>query len=39
MLDLFGRIDAKTLLETELGRVDEQIVREQVGWEKTEKRG
>ncbi len=37
LLDLFGRVDAKTLLETELGRLDERIVREQVGWEKTRK--
>ena len=33
LLDLFGRVDAKTLLETERGRVMARIVREQVGGE------
>ena len=33
LLDMFGRIDAKTLLETERGRVMARIVREQVGGE------
>jgi hypothetical protein len=33
MLDLFGRIDAKSLLETERGRVIARIVSEQVGGE------
>ena len=31
LLDLFGRLDAKTLLETERGRVMARIMREQVG--------
>jgi Glycosyl hydrolase family 63 C-terminal domain len=30
LLDLFGRLDAKTVLETERGRVLERIIREQV---------
>jgi hypothetical protein len=33
---LFGRIDAKTVLETERGQVIAQVVREQVGGEKTD---
>ena len=33
LLDLFGRLDAKTLLETERGQVLARIVREQVGGE------
>lgn len=33
LLDLFGRIDAKTLLEAEKGKVHARIVREQVGGE------
>jgi hypothetical protein len=35
LIDIFGRIDAKTLLETELARVQARVVREQVGGEKT----
>ncbi len=35
LLDLFGRLDAKTLLETERGRVFARVVREQVGGEQT----
>ena len=35
LLDLFGRVDAKALLETELGRLGARIVREQVGGEST----
>ena len=35
LLDLFGRVDAKTLLETERGRVMARVVREQVGGEET----
>jgi hypothetical protein len=35
LLDLFGRLDAKTLLETERGRVLAKVVREQVGGETT----
>ena len=35
LLDLFGRIDAKTVLETETGRVLARIVSEQVGGERT----
>jgi hypothetical protein len=35
LLDLFGRIDAKTLLETERGRTEARLVREQVGGEPT----
>ena len=30
LLDLFGRVDAKTLLETERGQVIARLVREQV---------
>jgi Glycosyl hydrolase family 63 C-terminal domain len=33
LLDLFGRVDAKTLLETERGRVFARVVSEQVGGE------
>jgi hypothetical protein len=33
LIDLFGRIDAKTLLETEHGKVLARIIREQVGGE------
>jgi hypothetical protein len=33
LLDLFGRVDAQTMLETERGRVMARIVREQVGGE------
>jgi hypothetical protein len=33
MLDLFGRVDAKTALETDRGRVMSRVVREQVGGE------
>jgi hypothetical protein len=33
LLDVFGRLDAQTLLETELTRVAARIVREQVGGE------
>jgi hypothetical protein len=33
MLDLFARVDAKTLLETERGRVMARVIREQVGGE------
>ena len=35
LLDLFGRFDAKTLLETERSRLEARLVREQVGGEKT----
>jgi hypothetical protein len=35
LLDIFGRIDAKTLLETERGQVFARVVKEQVGGEKT----
>ena len=35
LLDMFGRIEAKTLLETERGQVMARIVREQVGGEQT----
>jgi hypothetical protein len=38
LLDLFGRIDAKTLLETEHGKVLARIIGEQVGGETTVKR-
>jgi hypothetical protein len=31
LLDLFGRVDAKTLLETERGQVAGTLIREQVG--------
>ena len=34
LLDLFGRVDAKAMLETEGGRVMARVVREQVGGEK-----
>jgi hypothetical protein len=33
LLDFFGRIDAKTLLETERGRLESRFIREQVGGE------
>jgi len=36
LLDLFGRLDAKTLLETERGHVLARVIREQVGGEKTD---
>ena len=36
LLDLFGRLDAKTVLETERGHVLARVVREQVGGEKTD---
>ncbi len=35
LMDLFGRIDAKAVLETELTRLGARIVREQVGGEQT----
>ena len=35
LLDLFGRFDAKTLLETERSRLEAWFIREQVGGEKT----
>ena len=35
LLDLFARVDGKTLLETERGRLRARIVREQVGGEET----
>jgi len=35
LLDLFGRMDAKNLLETERGRVLEKIIKDQVRGEKT----
>jgi hypothetical protein len=35
LLDIFGRVDAKTMLETEGGRVMARVVREQVGGEPT----
>jgi hypothetical protein len=35
LLDLFGRLDAKNLLETERGRVLEKIIKDQVRGEKT----
>jgi hypothetical protein len=34
LLDIFGRVDAKTLLESERGRVFARVVTEQVGGEK-----
>jgi hypothetical protein len=37
LLDIFGRLDAKTYLETDRGRFFEQMVKEQVGG-KQEKR-
>jgi hypothetical protein len=39
LLDLFGRVDAKTWLETELMRLSDRIVREQVGGEQAVKQG
>jgi hypothetical protein len=36
LLDLFGRLDAKTLLETERGQVLARVVTEQVSGEKTD---
>ena len=40
LLDIFGRVDAKTLLETERGRVFAKVISEQVGGEQagTEKK-
>ncbi|NWF56844.1 MAG: hypothetical protein HXY45_18825, partial [Syntrophaceae bacterium] len=35
LLDLFGRFDAKTVLESGSGRVMARVVREQVGGETT----
>ena len=35
LLDVFGRVEAKALLETERARTEARIVREQVGWEQT----
>jgi hypothetical protein len=35
LLDIFGRVDAKTLLETERGSVFAKLIREQVGGEET----
>ena len=35
LLDLFGRVDAKDLLETELGQVSARLMKEQVGGEQT----
>jgi len=37
LLDLFGRIDAKTLLETERVRLETRYVRQQVGGEQADK--
>jgi hypothetical protein len=37
LLDLFGRVDAKTMLETDRGRVVSHLVREQVSGEDTGK--
>jgi hypothetical protein len=34
-VDIFGRLEAKTLLETERGRVFARVIREQVGGEQT----
>jgi hypothetical protein len=36
LLDIFGRLDAKTMLETERGHVIARVVKEQVGGEKTD---
>jgi hypothetical protein len=33
-MDFFGRLDAKTLLETERGRVLARLIREQLGGER-----
>ena len=33
LLDLFGRVDAKALLETERAKLEDRLVREQVGGE------
>ena len=35
LLDLFTRVDARTLLETERGRILARVIREQVGGEET----
>ena len=37
LLDLFGRLDAKTVLETERWRLESRVVREQVGGEQIDK--
>jgi len=34
LLDIFGRVDAKTVLETERGSILARVIREQVGGEK-----
>jgi hypothetical protein len=34
LLDIFGRVDAKTLLETERGQVFARVVKQQVGGER-----
>jgi hypothetical protein len=36
LLNIFGRVDAKTLLETERGRILAKVVKEQVGGEQTD---
>ena len=38
LLDLFARVDAKTLLEIERGRVMAKVVREQVGGQEARRR-
>ena len=37
LMDLFGRVDAKAVLETERGRVMAKVIAEQVGGESIEK--
>jgi len=37
LLDIFGRIDAKTLLETERGHLEARFVRGQVGGEQIDR--
>ena len=36
LMDIFGRIDAKTMLESERGKVLARLVKEQVSGEKTD---
>jgi len=37
LLDIFGRVDAKAMLETQLGRLQTRVVREQVGGEQIDR--
>ena len=39
LLDIFGRVDAKTMLETERGHVFARVIREQAGGERRTAQG